>query len=233
MKKLLIEGLISIGFENTTIESLAKKVTAYVHELHMFNKAYDLCGARTKEDIIIKHIFDSLAATPHIQKIVADLKTSKATVSEEPNRDVQNKITIADIGSGGGLPGIPLAIVMPDVQFTLVERMRKRCIFLENCVAILGLDNVLILNEQAERIPQQSFDIAVFRAFRPLDKKSIRILLRILKKPNGRLIAYKARAEKIKTEMNMIDQWVPTYTVLPLSVPYMQDHERNLVVISS
>jgi 16S rRNA (guanine527-N7)-methyltransferase len=108
--------------------------------------------------------------------------------------------------------------------------MSKRCVFLENCRAVLQLENVTVKTLEAERVPQNSFDIVVFRAFRPLEKKMIRVLLRILK-PNGKLAAYKAKMEKIQAEMEGIAQWAPKWDVLPLKVPFLTENERNLVVI--
>jgi len=233
MENYLRDGLRSIGFSTERVEPLAKKLEQYVEELYMFNKAYDLCGADTKQEIIIKHVLDSICAAPHIEKLAHEMQIEK---NKAPNKEAvqqDTKFIIADIGSGGGLPGIPLAIALSDITFVLVERMSKRCSFLENCIAMLGLTNVSVQNEQAERIAQQSFDIAVFRAFRPLDKKMTRVLLRILKKPYGKLVAYKARKEKIKLEMDSISEWVPDYSVVPLSVPFLTDRERNLVIIDA
>ena len=145
----------------------------------------------------------------------------------------ENLITIADIGSGGGLPGIPLAAAFEQnqlIRFELVERMEKRCSFLENCIAILGLKNVTVINSEAERIPPESYDLITFRAFRPLDKKMTKTLLKITK-TGGVLCAYKAKIQSIREEMEEIKNLVPNYTVVPLTVPGMTESERNLVVI--
>jgi 16S rRNA (guanine527-N7)-methyltransferase len=233
MTNYLRDGLITIGFSSEKIEPLASKIEQYVDELYMFNKAYDLCGADTKQDIIIKHVLDSICAAPHIEQLANEMQEIKNQIESSDSSSKNSKIIIADIGSGGGLPGIPLAIALSNFNFVLVERMSKRCSFLENCIAMLGLTNVTVQNDQAERITQESFDIAVFRAFRPLDKKMTKVLLRILKKPYGKLVAYKARSEKIKLEMDSIAQWVPDYTVIPLSVPFMPERERNLVIINT
>ena len=157
-------------------------------------------------------------------------EASKAAACENTVTDTDTDFVIADIGTGGGLPGIPLALTMSDTDFVLVERMSKRCLFLENCAAVLGLKNVRIENIEAERIEQRSFDIAVFRAFRPLDKKMLRILLRTLK-PCGFLAAYKAKREKIDEEMGAVKQFVSSFEVIPLKVPFLEEHERNLVII--
>ncbi|MBR2105891.1 MAG: 16S rRNA (guanine(527)-N(7))-methyltransferase RsmG, partial [Treponema sp.] len=161
------------------------------------------------------HILDSLSAAQNIKKI-----------AEKIGPDVK----IADIGSGGGLPGIPLAAAFPQFNFFLVERMAKRCAFLENCAAILGLKNVTVWNKEAEKVPAESFDISVFRAFRPLDEQMIKTLLS-LTKTGGFLAAYKAKSENIKTEMDAINKIVPEYNVEKLFVPGLEDSERNLVIV--
>lgn len=214
----LQSGLESLFPNAPNNAELEKKLNTYIKELELFNSAYDLTNATNTNEIIINHVLDSLSAK--------ELLRSFAHSTD---------LEIADIGSGGGLPGIPLALSMPDHNFTLVERMSKRCAFLENCTAILGLKNVTVENLEAERVSPESFDIIVFRAFRPLDKKMFKTLSSIVK-PNGYILAYKAKKEKIEEEMNGIINLVPKYEVKPLFVPFLTDnpqnpYERNLVII--
>ena len=108
--------------------------------------------------------------------------------------------------------------------------MEKRCAFLENCAAILGLKNITVVNSEAERVAEAAYDIITFRAFRPLDKKMTKTLLRIVKL-DGYLCAYKAKLSSIKEEMDAIKMLVPSYEVEQLSVPGLEDSERNLVII--
>ena len=125
---------------------------------------------------------------------------------------------------------------LPELDFVLVERMSKRCAFLENVSAVLGLKNVTVKNIEAERVERESVDVAVFRAFRPLDKKMIKTLLNIISQ-NGVLAAYKAKLEKIKEEMSGINYTEEMYKIIPLEVPFLTDkdrtesRERNLVLI--
>lgn len=193
----------------------------YAAELNLFNSAYDLVGADSVDDILTRHILDSLAAVPLIKQLMA-----KAENPAKPR--------IADVGSGGGLPGIPLAIAFPNAHFTLIERMSKRCTFLENCILTLGLKNVEVLNTEAEKAPQKAFDIVVFRAFRPLDEKMTKTLLK-LPAENGYIAAYKARMDKINTEMSGIAKLVPSWCAKQLDVPFLgtgkEERERNLVII--
>lgn len=212
----LEEGLKKLNINTVDLSTLKIDLEKYINELELFNSAYDLTNAENKDDIIIRHVLDSLSA----QHILASLINNPET-------------KIADIGSGGGLPGIPLALSLRNYNITLVERMSKRCAFLENCTAILKLKNVSVENLEAERVPANSFDIIVFRAFRPLDKKMIKTLAKMVK-PNGYILAYKAKKEKITEEMDAIKNLVTDYTVEPLRVPFLtedESYQRNLVII--
>ena len=215
----LVDGLKKCGIPENAAEPLAQKMEAYIKEIVLFNSAYNLTNTSDRDELVVRHIFDSLAAWKKISEMAGST----------------TGITIADIGSGGGLPGIPLAAAfatsgITDVRFELVERMEKRCAFLENCAAILGLKNVTVVNSEAERVDEGAYDLITFRAFRPLDKKMTKTLLRIVK-DNGYLCAYKAKAASIKEEMDGITALVPEYEVVPLAVPGLEDSERNLVII--
>ena len=235
----LYKGLIELGINEDEAALSAEKLHRYAKELELFNSVYDLTAAKTAEEIEVRHVLDSLAARTELLKLKEEVLKQRRMNEAPKAAACQNKVVssgtdadfvIADIGTGGGLPGIPLALSMSDTDFVLVERMSKRCLFLENCAAVLGLKNVRIENIEAERIEQRSFDIAVFRAFRPLDKKMLRILLRTLK-PCGFLAAYKAKREKIDEEMGAVKQFVSSFEVIPLKVPFLEKHERNLVII--
>lgn len=222
----MIEGLKKCGIPEAFCAVLAQKMEAYIKEIILFNSAYNLTNTSDREELMVRHIFDSLAAWPKLSQMLEGyLKANE-----------RSEVTLADIGSGGGLPGIPLAAVfslIPEfsgVTVELVERMEKRCSFLENCAAILGLKNVRIVNSEAERLPEAAYELITFRAFRPLDKKMTKTLLRIVK-PGGSLCAYKAKEINIKEEMNAIVSLIPEYEVEPLKVPGLEESERNLVII--
>ena len=223
----MIEGLKKCGVPDAVCDQLAQKMEAYIKEIVLFNSAYNLTNTSDHDELVIRHILDSLAAFPEISRLVKNCL--------EANE--RSEVILADIGSGGGLPGIPLAAVfslLPEfggVKIQLVERMEKRCAFLENCAAILGLKNVSVVNSEAERVSEEAYDLITFRAFRPLDKKMTKTLLRIVK-DGGSLFAYKAKQESIKEEMAGITSLVPEYQVVPLSVPGLEDSERNLVIIT-
>ncbi|MGL4981610.1 MAG: 16S rRNA (guanine(527)-N(7))-methyltransferase RsmG [Treponemataceae bacterium] len=208
------------------MENIKTKLESYVDELYLFNSAFDLVGAQSKDKIITHHIFDSLNAFEVIKNKAREIQQKK-----------QKNISIADVGSGAGLPGIPLAICMPEFQFFLVERMSKRCSFLENCIAILGLKNVSVINTEIEKLSKLNdydpFDLITFRAFRPLNEQIITSLFSILSK-SGILAAYKAKKQNIEEEMANIQKIAPLYEIIPLSTSALntnEKHERNLVFI--
>lgn len=220
----LTDGLLQLGFSGEKLEDLSQKMDKYIGEIILFNSAYNLTNTSVYDEIVVNHILDSLSAVSAITELLPAGFCGAEGVK------------IGDIGSGGGFPGIPLAAALPEYNFVLVERMDKRCAFLENCAAILGLKNVSVLKKEAEKVPPESFDLATFRAFRPLDEKMTRTLLNLTKK-GGFLAAYKAKLSSIQTEMDGIKKIVETYSVKKLTVPFLtensqeQNRERNLVVI--
>ncbi len=228
----MIKGLAECGIPEAHCAELAEKMEAYIKEIILFNSAYNLTNTSDRDELVVRHIFDSLAAFSKITKLCENLANERSEVSQ--------KVVVADIGSGGGLPGIPLSAAffvcaqdnkeLADVSFELVERMEKRCSFLENCCGLLGLTNCEVCNLQAEQVEPELFDVITFRAFRPLDEKMTKTLLRMVK-PGGVLFAYKAKLENIKTEMEGIKKLVNNYEVFPLKVPGLEDSERNMVVI--
>ena len=224
MSNILTQGITTTveGLDDSSRASLVSKMEQYIKEIILFNSAYNLTNTSDHDELVVRHILDSLAGYEIIKKYAEKFAGSGETV------------VIGDIGSGGGLPGIPLAAAFScagvPVQFKLVERMSKRCSFLENCCALLGLKNVEVQNLEAERVLAECFDIITFRAFRPLDEKMTKTLLRMVKK-SGVLCAYKAKLENIKEEMEGIKTLVDSYEVVPLNVPGLEDSERNMVVI--
>ena len=196
-----------------------EQLESYIGCILECNKTYNLMKADSPDELAVNHILDSLAGLPTLLSLVSEYEMQ-----------TDGTVTIGDIGSGGGCPGIPLAIACPQFSFVLVERMEKRAKFLEQTVSTLGLANTTVLCVQASAVPVHSFDFAVFRAFHPFEKKILNWLFKMLK-PEGFIIAYKARAEKIAAEMEAVRQIVPDYKKIPLTVPFLEDHERHLVVI--
>ena len=124
--------------------SAAAKLAAFVELLLHWNRVHNLTGVRDRDELIDRHLAESLALAPLI-----------------------HGETVADIGSGGGLPGIPLAIVLPACRFTLIESRRKRASFLRHAAATLALDNVEIAHSRAEAVAPRQFGTVLARAVAP------------------------------------------------------------------
>lgn len=184
----------------------------YVAEIELFNPAYGLVGAEDRDGIVVRHILDSLAPLSAIRRLLP---------SGVP--------IVADAGSGAGLPGIPLAICLPGVNFALLERMGRRAGFLNNAVAVLALTNADVEQTEVERGPAGRYDLVTFRAFRPLESAMLKALFRLLA-PGGVLAAYKAREEKIAAEMSAIADLVGSWEETETPVPFL-DEPRRLVVV--
>jgi 16S rRNA (guanine527-N7)-methyltransferase len=137
---------IGIDFEPGDLDQLG----AYLDRLLDTNRRFNLTAITNPDEAWIKHIFDSLTLLPLIASAEAR--------------------TVIDVGSGGGLPGVPLAIVLPDVHFTLLEATGKKATFLRETVAALELTNVEVISDRAEAAGRdrerfrERFDIAVSRA---------------------------------------------------------------------
>jgi len=204
------------------IESVATLLGAYVREIELFNPALSLVGTSDRRELVARHILDSLSPLGIIAgRAMAAAKAGPAH--------------IADVGSGAGLPGIPLAIAMPDARFTLIERKGRRAGFLRNAVEALGLANVSVEEEEMEKVKPGRFALVTFRAFSPLEPRAHKKLARLCAK-GGALAAYKGRRAKVEAEMAALELAVPSlagrWEVLPCPVPGL-DEERHLVVVSA
>jgi len=229
-KTILLEGIkILCGSDeeiNSIIVSRRDEILTlldrYIKEIETFNPAYGLVGSKDSKELTIKHILDSLAPLGIISRLTKESQTDR-----EP-KDKGGYTKIADAGSGAGLPGIPLAIALPECGFTLIERMGRRAGFLFGTKAALALSNVDIEESELEKCTAQ-FDLITFRAFKPLEPKLLKTLLKLLA-PGGIIAAYKGRREKIEAEMASLQGERPVWETIPCTVPFLEE-ERNLLVL--
>jgi len=176
----------------------------YLRLLLKTNQEYNLTGITDTKEATIKHLLDSLSI-----------------------HDLLEGDTIADIGSGGGTPGIPLAIAFPKKQFLLIESKQKKAAFLVEAVNQLKLKNVRVINKRAEEAAAtKAPETIVSRALGSLDY-FIEVAGHLLPK-KGKAIAMKGKAEKFKLEKNS-----KNFEVLQtkkINVPYL-DADRHAVCI--
>jgi 16S rRNA (guanine527-N7)-methyltransferase len=216
MDSVLEAGLSCLGINPAALPLLVK----YMDEIELFNPAYGLVGTKDRRELIVRHILDSLAP----------LKTISRLLEGRPP-------LAADAGSGAGLPGIPLALVLPELHITLIERMGRRAGFLRNTQAALGLANVSVEEAETEKAKAGRFSLVVFRAFRPLDEKTLKSLFRLCA-PGGALAAYKGRRDAIEKEMAPFREGNPrsgipaalSWEITACPVPFL-DEERHIVIL--
>lgn len=185
-------------------EKQQQQLLDFVRLLDKWNKAYNLTSVRNPEEMLVKHILDSLVVSPHL-----------------------NGTHFIDVGTGPGLPGIPLAIANPDKQFVLLDSLGKRITFIKNAVRELGLTNVTPVLSRVEAYQDAQFDGVLSRAFASLND----MVNWCYHLPNSAGKFYALKGIYAEAEVQEIEKAVKLENVIPLSVPELVG-ERHLVVLS-
>ena len=147
----------------------AERLLALLDELERWNRSYNLTAIDSREEMVTHHLLDSLSISP-------DLAGTR----------------IADVGTGAGFPGLPLAIANPGRQFTLIDGSGKKVRFIAHAARTLGLSNVTALHARAEELrPEVPFDTVTARALAPLPE--LVTLLSTISGPRTRVLAMKGR----------------------------------------
>ena len=203
LRTKLDHGLERLGLELPG--AVRDGLIAYVELLVKWNRAYNLTAIRDPAEMVTRHLLDSLAVVPHLtgQRII-------------------------DVGTGGGLPGIPLALVFPERQFVLLDSNSKKTRFLVQARAQLGLENVSVVHARVEAYrPEQPFDCIITRAF-----ASVADILngsRHLLAHNGAFLAMKGAVPE--DELAALPQGFRLSEVIPLKVPGLEQEQRHLLRI--
>lgn len=207
MKELasqLAAGVQALGLESVVSEEMQAKCLKYIAILHKWNKVYNLTAVRDPQEMLGLHILDSLSVLPHI----------------ESGR-------LLDVGSGGGLPGLIIAITRPDVMVTTIDTVQKKAIFMRQAKAELGLSNVEVVHGRVEAYhPPSPFDQIISRAFS--DIALFRRLTMHLMLAHGRWLAMKGMVPADELQLIGI---IPS-EIIRLQVPNLQA-ERHLIVFEN
>lgn len=198
----LAEGLGQLGFSLSAEQQ--QKLLDYIALLQKWNRVYNLTAIREPEDMLCHHLLDSLAVLPWVS-------TGR----------------LIDVGTGGGLPGIPLAIARPDLQITLLDSNHKKTTFLRQVCIELGLVNVTVECLRVDTYaPPLPFDMVISRAFSDLSEF---VLLTVrLCRPGGALLAMKGVYPH--DELARLPPEFSRNEVVALNVPGLEA-QRHLVII--
>ena len=192
MKAILESGIKELNLPIT--ETQINQLIQFIELIAKWNKAYNLTAVRNNDDMARLHILDSLAILPHIQGK-----------------------RIIDIGTGAGLPGIPLALCLPDIQFTLLDSNAKKTRFVQQAILELQLKNVTVIHNRVEDYqPEIKFDAVLTRAFASLP--DIVKLTAHLLNDNGVLLAMKGQIPE--AELTELSDY--NCQIIPLNIPNVE-----------
>ncbi len=209
----------------------------YLALLSKWNRVYNLTAIREPEEMLSRHLLDTLAVIPLVQH---DTQPDRSKHSEEA--DTTEKISIntdkpryslriLDVGSGGGLPGIPWALACPDWHLTLIDVVQKKTAFLSQVKIQLGIKNVDIVTGRVEALadltPLACFDIVTSRAFSDL-RQFIHVAGKYLA-PHGTAIALKGVYPT--DELRALPATWRAEKVVPLTVPGLINTQRHIVFL--
>jgi len=209
---LLREGLAQLAVPDP--DRAFSLLEAFLAELERWNPRFGLVKHDGVEELVVKHVLDSLSAWVAVRDSLAS-----------PGG------TVLDVGSGAGFPGIPLAVVLPGAGFTLLERMTRRAAFLRTCGVLLGLHELRVLACDLSEA-RDSFDVVTFRAVAPLDRflsdiESSGVQWRTIISWKGRL----GRARREIDEARRGREGLYSMEARPLSTPFL-DEERCMILVS-
>ncbi|MDI1230414.1 MAG: 16S rRNA (guanine(527)-N(7))-methyltransferase RsmG [Methylobacter sp.] len=198
-RKILVSGIAALNV-NVTDQKI-EQLLCLIKLIEKWNKAYNLTAIRDREEMARLHILDSLAILPYIEGA-----------------------RVIDIGTGAGLPGIPLAICLPEIHFTLLDSNAKKTRFVQQVVLELKLKNVQVLHSRVENYhPEKAYDAVLTRAFASLSD-IVKLTSHLLAR-KGVLLAMKG--QNLDAELELIAE---KKSVIPVSVPGT-DVDRCLVRI--
>ena len=199
---LLASGIAEMHLD-VSIEA-QQKLLAYLSLLQKWNKVYNLTAVRDPLEMVTLHLLDSLSVLPYV-----------------------NANNLLDVGSGGGLPGIVLAICKPDIQVTTIDTVQKKAIFMRQVKGELGLSNLTVVHARVESYqPAEKFEAIISRAF-----SEIALFIKLtqpLLAENGQWLAMKGQLP----QQEIKDLGLKINQIIPLKVAGL-DAERHLIVLDN
>ena len=202
--ELLESGIERLGLEASEDQILGLR--AYAALLLKWNRVYNLTAIENEEDVVIKHLLDSLTVLPYFKKVFGS-----------------NEASLLDVGAGAGLPSVPIAIMEPGWRVCAVDKVQKKCVFMRQAGATLRLGNFKVLHSRVEDL-KGTYGIITSRAFSSLSD-FVGITEKMLSE-DGSWMAMKGRYPE--DEIKALPLQIEVRAVYKLSVPFLAS-ERHLV----
>lgn len=203
VRSCLLYGIESLGL--TLSKQAIWQLLQYLLLLHKWNQRYNLTSIRDLKDMVSRHVLDSLSILPFI-----------------------DGRTLLDVGTGAGLPGIPIAIAQPELTVTLIEANGKRVRFLRQVLLELMLPQVVVYQQRIENLDiSRRFDCITARAFADLSQL-VSLAMPFLEN-NGRILAMKGCGSVIEREMKGMN--FASSHIITIQVPFIEYEQRHVVVI--
>mgnify|MGYP004521870023 FL=1 len=210
MEKITLEAVEAClkSLEITYELSQAQALVTFCETLLKWNATYNLTTITDASSVLTLHVADSLTLVPKVKEFAPAAKR------------------VLDVGSGGGLPVVPLAVMRPDLSVSAVDTVKKKAVFLRQAGVMCRLRNFTVYNDRVEKLSVPPFDVITSRAFASL--KDMTFWTEHLLAENGVWLAMKGKLTE--DEMAGLDRQKYEVSSVPLSVPGAEV-ERHLVVI--
>ena len=211
----MTDALLSLGIEELGLnlsDANIADLELFLQEMGRWNQVHNLTAIENEQDSVRLHLIDSIAVLPVLRQFLT---------TPSPR--------IADLGSGGGLPAIPIAIIQPEWRLSLIEAIRKKTAFLQHVRGKLKLKNIEILSDRVENVAAQQgaqFDAVISRAFTNL-ARFLELSLPLLK-PGGLVFAMKSKRADEEMALVSRENW-RLIADEALSIPNMLIERRLLV----
>lgn len=198
VEALLEKGLCELGFENPPIAPFMSLIA----HLKKWNKFINLSAIERDQDVVVKHILDSLSVHTYLK----------------------GAQRILDVGTGGGFPGLPLAMIYPEKSYTLIDASAKKIDFVRHACMALNARSVQVFHTRVQDfLVKAPFDVIISRAMTSVEQ--LVAMTQHLCAPNGRIMAMKGGFPTQELESIPL-----SYEVHPLHVPFLEG-SRHIVIV--
>lgn len=213
MESMLEQGLEELGLSLDQEQQL--KLLRYVKQMQRWNKTYNLTAITKPQDMLVQHILDSLAVVPCLKKLLANK---------------QKAVTLVDVGTGAGLPGVVLAIVNAQWELLCIDSVEKKTAFIQQMRGVLELPNLNVSHSRVQDLDPLGCDVLISRAFSSLEN--------IIKwcgnhvAPGGYIVAMKGQLPTEELEQLSGQSGWEVERLISIDVPFL-DAERCLVLLKN